>query len=200
MESFHRALAMGAHGLEFDVRRTADGLLVVVHDPRIGRMSVSRETYAALRSSRRGAALPLLTEVLREFGGAAWLDIELKVEGIEEQVLDLTHQHCRPARFVITSFDRNVIARVKQLDGGVATGWLFDRAVKPHLWQDMAVDYLAPHHRVLRPALAEAARARDVALITWTVNSPIVLRRAIELGASIIITDHPDVMLSAHAP
>src|SRR5258707_431403 len=87
MESFHAAIAAGAAGFEFDVRRSKDGKLVVIHDPRTRRprLSVARTSAAHL-------GLPLLEDVLRHFRGA-WLDIEMKVPGIERQVVDLVHRY-----------------------------------------------------------------------------------------------------------
>src|SRR5437870_293246 len=90
LESFHAAIAAGAAGFEFDVRRSRAGRLVVIHDARTRpsqgrRLRVSKSTAHAL-------GLPLLEDVLREFRGA-WLDIELKVPGIERQVLDLAHKY-----------------------------------------------------------------------------------------------------------
>ena len=42
MEAFRKAMAAGAAGFEFDVRKSADGKLVVIHDPRLGRLRISR--------------------------------------------------------------------------------------------------------------------------------------------------------------
>lgn len=195
LESFRRALAVGADGFEFDVRRSADGRLVVVHDPRLGARSVARSTYQWLLHSRRGAAMPLLPDVLREFG-SAWLDIELKAPGVEAPVLELATKFCRPGRFVITSFSRAVVARVKKLDPAAPAGWLLRRAVQPRLWEELAPDFLVPHYRALRSPLVEAARRRGLRLITWTVNRPRVLRRVLELGVDAVISDFPDLALS----
>ncbi len=195
LESFRRALELGADGLELDVRRSGDGRLVVVHDPRVGARRVARWPYSRLRATRRGATLPLLEEVVREFGGA-WLDMELKVPGVEAPVLELASRFCRPGRFVITSFSRAVVARLKQLDSSAPTGWLFDRPVPARLWEELALDYLAPHHRLFQRSLVEAARRRGLRLITWTANSPRVLQRVLELGVDIVISDLPDAALA----
>lgn len=195
LESFRRALKLGADGFEFDVRRSADGRLVVVHDARVGARWVARSTYAELRATRRGAAMPVLEEVLREFGHA-WLDIELKVPGIEAPVLDLAAKYCRRGHFVITSFSREVVAQVKALDPDAPVGWLLRRAVPPEAWQELALNYLVPHLRALQPPLVKAARQRGLGLITWTVNASRDLRRALELGVDAVISDFPDRALT----
>ncbi len=202
MESFRRAMQAGADGFEFDVRLSGDARLVVVHDARVGSRLIARSTYDQLRSAPRGAGMPLLEEVLTEFGGSAWLDIELKVDGIEQRVLEVVARYCRPGRFVITSFSRAAVARVRELQPGVPVGWLFNRPVPPERWQTLETDYLVPHCSVLRPALALLARESGRRIITWTVNTPAAVRMAGEAGAEIIITDFPDlaVQLKNHAP
>jgi len=192
MEGFARALAVGADGFEFDVRLSADGKLVVIHDPRVGKRAVASSSYAELLATRRGARLPLLEDVLREFG-RAWLDIELKVPGIEERVLELAARHCRPGNYVLTCFSRSVVARLRQLDGTAPVGWLLRRSVRPALWEDLDLDYLVPHHTALWPALVQAAQRDGLSLITWTADSPRVIQRALDLGVAAIVTDLPDL-------
>lgn len=192
MESFARALAVGADGFEFDVRLSGDNKLVIVHGPRLSRRAVSASSYQQLRATRQGAGLCLLEDVLREFGHA-WLDIELKAAGIEHRVLELAARHCRPGRYVLTSFSRSVVARVGQLDRKTPVGWLLKRPVRPALWKDLRLDYLAPHYTALRRSLVQAARRDAIPLITWTANSPRVIRRAVDLGAAVIISDFPDL-------
>ena len=186
MESFRLAIAAGAAGFEFDVRRSSDGRLVIVHDPRAGRLRVSKHTAAAL-------GLPLLEDVLRTFHGA-WLDIEMKVPGIERRVIDLAHRHLDPHRFVITSFHARSVREVKRLSPTTPAGWLFKRtlitlpawAVSPEL------DYLCPHYSVLTRRLVRMARGRGLRIATWTVNWPVTMRRVMALCPDVVITNYPD--------
>jgi len=194
MESFHKAMEAGAAGFEFDVRRSRDGALVVIHDPRKRkpRMSVARSSSVAL-------GLPLLEDVLRTFH-SAWLDIEIKVPGIERQVLELAHRHLDPARFVITSFRARSVREIKRLSPATPAGWLFKRPLlmlprwisSPEKVGLPPLEYLCPHHSVLTGHLVKMARKRGLGLITWTVNTPAALRRVRERGADVVITNFPD--------
>ncbi len=186
LASFRRALEFGAKGFEFDVRRSADGRLVVIHNPRHGRLRVARATAAQLD-------LPLLEDVFKEFS-SAWLDIELKVKGIEKPVLALARRHLDPTRYVVTSFRKSVVREVKRLSSSTPTGWLFKRPLLllPRWARRPDLDYLCPHHTVLTPRLARAARERGLGLITWTVNTPAVIERMKGLGVDVVITDFPD--------
>jgi len=186
LASFRRALEMGAHGFEFDVRRSRDGRLVVIHNPRHGRLRVARATAAQLD-------LPLLEDVLKQFS-TAWLDIELKVKGIEKPVLSLAHRYLKPNQYVVTSFRKSVVREVKRLSPSTPAGWLFKRTLLllPRWARRPDLDYLCPHHTVLTPRLARAARERGLGLITWTVNTPAAMQRMKDLGVNVAITDFPD--------
>jgi glycerophosphoryl diester phosphodiesterase len=185
MASFHAAIAAGAAGFEFDVRKSKDGKLVVIHDSRTRRprKSVARNTAAQL-------GLPLLEDVLRTFRGA-WLDIEMKVPGIERQVIELAHRYLQPERFVITSFRARSIREVKRVSPATPAGWLFKR---PRLFLPRwtkRIDFICPHHKVLTRRLARLARERGLRVATWTVNSPRDYKRVAGL-ADVIISDFPD--------
>src|SRR5437879_1809264 len=85
--SFDRALADGCDGFEFDVRLTADGEAVVCHDATVGGVEIKAATADQLK------ALPRFTEVIEGYREAAFLDIELKVGGLEKTTLELLRQH-----------------------------------------------------------------------------------------------------------
>jgi glycerophosphoryl diester phosphodiesterase len=86
--AFALAAADGADMVEFDVRLSADGLPVVIHDARTGRtatenLAVARTAAARLNRVRlkNGEALPSLIEVLDILGRAVPVNIESKVPG-----------------------------------------------------------------------------------------------------------------------
>lgn len=184
--SFHQALRMGAGGFEFDVRVSGDGKLVVVHDPHSWGRRVS-STPASLLGR------PLLEEVLREFHGA-WLDIELKVPGIERPVLELAARYLKPEHYVVTSFHARSVRELKRLSPGAPVGLLFKRPLLrlPAWARKPELDFLAPHHTVLTRRLSRVARERGLRLIAWTVNTPAAMRRMREREVDVVITDYPD--------
>jgi glycerophosphoryl diester phosphodiesterase len=79
LEALDTALAAGADGFEFDVRQTADGVLVVHHDDAIAEDVLSGLAYAdaARAAATSGYSLPRLDDVLRRCRGALLLDVEL---------------------------------------------------------------------------------------------------------------------------
>ena len=97
LASFDLCLRHGCDGFEFDVRRSADGEAVICHDATIGAMKIESTASKSL-------LLPTLENVLRQFAHRAFLDIELKVAGLESQTLAELRKHHRKRD---TSFRRS---------------------------------------------------------------------------------------------
>src|ERR1700753_3451093 len=66
LEAVRRAAQLGCDGVEIDVRRTADGRLVVVHDGRLGWRAVRRLEHREVQARMADGQAPLLGDVLRE--------------------------------------------------------------------------------------------------------------------------------------
>src|SRR5579864_1381512 len=96
--SFDRCLADGCDGFEFDVRLTADAQPVVCHDPKFEGAVIAKSPAKQL------ANLPKLEEVLRRYQESAFLDIELKVPGLERITADLLKQYPAQHGVVVSSF------------------------------------------------------------------------------------------------
>src|SRR5215469_2352354 len=86
LRAFDFALDHGCDGFEFDVRRTADAECVVCHDPRYGDMEVGKSPLSRLRAA---GEIPRLVDVISRYAGRSFLDIELKVIGLEDAVVEL---------------------------------------------------------------------------------------------------------------
>src|ERR1700686_4832774 len=80
--SFDLALEHGCDGFEFDVRLTGGGRSVVCHDPKVDGINVSQATTNQLLH------LPLFEDVVQHYSQRAFLDIELKVPGLESKALN----------------------------------------------------------------------------------------------------------------
>src|SRR6202140_5839691 len=96
LASFDQALADGCDGFEFDLRLSVDGKPVVCHDPQTGSLEIARAPAEQL------PPLPQLHDVLARYQDRAFLDIELKVSGLENITVALLRKH-PPRRGLVVS-------------------------------------------------------------------------------------------------
>jgi glycerophosphoryl diester phosphodiesterase len=122
--AFERAVELGADAIELDVRRSADGELVIFHDAKLGRDPVAKLTAPEL-SERAGYEVPTLAAVLAWARGRIRLDVELKEDGYVELVAaPLSRFHAAGGELLVTSFLDPVLVRLAGLAPAVPRGLL----------------------------------------------------------------------------
>lgn len=203
LAAFEQAVTDGADAVELDVRRTADGRLVVVHDPRVGVRAVGRLDHAELRDRVKAGQAPELDEVLTLAAGRIGVDLELKEDGYVEEVMAAVARHLAPDRYVVTSFVASVLPQVRDAEPAARTGLLLAsrrsaRGLERRV-QRAQVDFVAPHATLARSGLLAWAAERGLPAWVWTVNEPRALRALLadpRVGA--VITDRArDAVLEA---
>jgi glycerophosphoryl diester phosphodiesterase len=204
--AFRRALASGAAGVELDVRRTADGVAVVHHDPTLADGRVIAATSAAALPEE----VPTLAAALATCAGAA-VDVEVKssplepghdpAEALAREVAGLVASVAGhpggPAAVLVSSFWPSTVAAVRAAEPGVPTGLLVHPALEVRAGLDQAAALgcttLLPFRDQLDLALAEAAHILGIAVVVWTVNDRAGLVAAADAGADAVVTDEVEL-------
>lgn len=225
LEAFEGAIAVGADVVELDVRMTADGVPVVMHDLDVGATTdgqgfLHTMTLAELKrldaSGGRGprAEVPTLEEALQALSGRIGVDVEIKnlpgepafdspVEAAAEATVRMLDRAGYDGTVLLSSFNWLSIERVKAMDPGIPTGFL----TTAHIDADAALLYVASNHHeyVLpqAPAIWEAGeafvvRAHDqgVSVGTWTVDDPEAIERLFVWGLDAVATNDPAVTVA----
>jgi glycerophosphoryl diester phosphodiesterase len=183
--SFDRAMGDGCDGFEFDVRVTADGVAVVCHDPKVGVLEVARATASQLPD------VPRFGEVLKRYQDTAFLDIELKVSGLERTTSDLIQTH-RPSRgFVVSSFLPAVLSALRENDPSIPLGLICETKSQLQHWRKSPLEYVVPHRKLVSEDLVRELREANKKIFVWTVNDPSEIRRFTTYGVDGIISDDP---------
>ena len=204
LAAFRLAADQGADAIEFDVRATADGHLVVIHDASLARTTDGEGEIGALTleevrradaGGRRGAAflgerVPTLDEVLCAARGRLLVDIELKVTGIETQVVEHLARLEMIPDALVTSFLEEALLATRAVDQGVALGLLQQWPNTARL-VDLGTDVYLPPVRALSAAMVQFCRTRGVRVIPWTVRSADEARAALQWGVRALIADDP---------
>jgi glycerophosphoryl diester phosphodiesterase len=184
LASFDLALSQGCDGFEFDVRLTADGQPVVCHDATAHGLKIAESSAEKLR-------LPHLREVLARFKSTSFLDIELKVSGLETVAADLLRK-LPPARgFVVSSFLPDVLRAIHDLDATIPLGLICETQAELSLWPKLPIEYVIPHHKLVSKRLLAEIEAARKKILVWTVNATVDMKRFSKWGVHGIISDHP---------
>ncbi len=187
--SFDLALEHGCGGFEFDVRQTACGKAVVCHDPKVGKITVSRAPASRLPD------LPRLNQVLQRYGPHAFLDIELKVEDLESKVLAALHEFPVPRGYVVSSFLPEVVMGLEARSASVNIGIICENLSQLARWPQLPVDYVIPHQSLVDEKLLQETRWAGVKTVVWTVNEPEAMLRFAAMGVDGIISDRTDLLV-----
>jgi glycerophosphoryl diester phosphodiesterase len=178
LEAYEKAIEVGADMIEFDVRRTVDGVLVAVHDP------LPAVSYDELQPRP-----PRLEEVVALCAGRIALDVELKEAGYEEEALRIA----APAELVVTSFLPEVVAAAKRLRPDARVGLLL--AAEAEVPAVVDADFLAPN-----VALLDRGAVEGDGLVVWTVNDePRLARYLADPRVAAVITDDPVLALAVRS-
>lgn len=204
LDAFRRAAAMGADGVELDVRRSAEGALVVHHDAHLadGRAIVD------LAAGDLPDEVPLLDAALDACRGLV-VNVEIKnLRGDpdfdpDDALVVPVLQACQGHDVLISSFNLFTLDRCRDADPAVPTAFLAmvppDREVAGRL-VDRCVRHghqvLHPHHVGVTDHLMDLCRSKGVAVNTWTVDDPDRMRELAGLGVDGIVTNVPDVALA----
>ena len=181
--SFDQALADGCDGFEFDVRVTADGQAVVGHDPQ------SRGVKIACATIQQVSWLPLLQDVLARYRDSAFLDIELKVPGLEPMILNLLREYPPSRGFVVSSFLPEILRSVRGKSPVVPLGLICETKSQLDGWRQSAVEYVIPHQTLASTELIRKLREAGKKILVWTVNNQAGMRRFAKAGVDGIISD-----------
>jgi glycerophosphoryl diester phosphodiesterase len=190
LSAFEAAIARpGCDGAEFDVRLSADGVAVVLHDATLARVQGRPERAGSLTATQlRAFGVPTLVDVLRACGREAFLDIELK-----EDLGDTALAPARAARglpdgslanAVVSAFEPASIATVRRLAPTVAC-WLNVEDLEPATL-DLAVALgcrgISADWRVIDARSCAAVARAGLDLAAFTVTNRRTLARLERLG------------------
>ena len=202
LRSFRKALDMRSSAIEFDVRKSLDGHLVVIHDGKVdrttdGKGAVSGKTLGELQALDAGCGerIPTLDEVFDNFGGHCGLVVELKERGTEEKTVSLIKKHGLTKDVVAVSFREDCLRAVRGLDSAIPTGLITVfgfGCVKKAL--SLGCRVVATNHRFMTRRLASEARRNGLFVCCWTVNDPKRGERLARIGLDGVITDKPDLL------
>jgi len=217
MAAFRAAVELGYRYLEMDVHTTADGVLLVFHDPSLDRVTdgqgrIARLPAGTVAQARIGGVepIPLFEELVRTFPKVR-LNLDIKDWNSVRSLAAAIEQHGVHDQVLIASFsDRRRRAVVKRLSrpvaasAGIVSNALFT-VLGPVLpapairWALRGVHVLQVpvsygSVRVVTPGFVRRAHRHGLQVHVWTINDPAEMHRLLDLGVDGIVTDRADLL------
>lgn len=216
LASLSHAIELGCGGSEFDVWMTADGEVVVNHDPTFQGLEVEKLTYKELMRKKHpnGEVLPTLKQYLelgkRQLKNGSKeqptrLVLEIKTSGIsKERTLALTAACVAQVKKTkmdqlvdYICFDYDAGLKVLELDKNAKVSFLSGSAeVTPAQLKKDGYTGFDYHFNVLKsnPEFVTQAKALGLTSNVWTVNKKEDMKAMLELGLDFITTDEPELL------
>lgn len=226
LAGFRAAKMLGCDWVEFDVRLTADGGLVLCHDDWLDRTTDAKGRISdrSLREVRQvdagtwysqafaGEQIPTLEEALTlcaELGLGANVEIKaergLAVPTAVAVSASLARLGGVLGPVLVSSFISEALAEMRELAPQVPRGLLLKLLSRG--WAGLAarLDCTTVNfdHRRLSAGLVATIRAAGYPVLAYTVNDPARARLLLDWGVTSVFSDAPDIILSmitAHRP
>lgn len=205
--AYRGALEQGADWVELDVRLSADGALVVHHDP----LYADGRSVATSPSDARPAGVPLLAEALDACAGMG-VNVEIKntrgdlgpeppewsvdvADAVVEELLSRGGAPGHEKGFLVSCFDWETIERVRELAPDVPSAFLvFDLAADaeaPERTAEAGHVAIHPWDPFVDAAFLERCHRLGLAVNTWTVDDESRMADLARMGVDGIVTNVP---------
>lgn len=215
LAAFRFAVEQGADGIEFDVKLSADGHPIIIHDATVDRTTngtgkVSELTLNELRTldagswfgkSYAGEPIPTLGEVLDTVGHDLILNIELTNyttprDALPEIVADTVEKHNMTERVFFTSFHPRTVSRIAKRLPNVPRGLLllptFAGKISHFVFGKLLpLQTINPEFQLVSPGFVKKAHQRERKVFPYTINAKDDILSALMAGVDGIITDDP---------
>lgn len=194
VQAFVLADAMGADGVELDVRLAPDGRLLVKHDPLPADLD-DLEGYPELREVLAVCGEMLVNVEIKNSAGELDRDA---VEAVVELTIAEMRSHGLAERWIISSFDWDTIERCRAIAPDIATAYLVMEATAGVIAQTASAGHIAVHPDEQSVTAETVAACHDagLAINTWTCNDPVRLVELADWGVDAVCTDKPDIALA----
>lgn len=208
--AFYTGIFMGANGIETDVQRAKDGVLVLFHDDTLLRVtgqpgSVEDYTFDQLREfdvKKNGFTDKIVAfeDFLQHF---AFRDItfaiELKGEGVEQDTASLLRKYHLEDKAVVTSFQLEYLKNFRAFAPEFQIGYLTE-SIETETLEELKVlgaEEYCPEAHLMTPELVAKWHAMGFRVRAWGVYNPDLMRHACACGADGMTVNFPD-LLTAH--
>jgi len=221
ISAFLLAVQQKADGIEFDVKLTRDGKVIVLHDQTLQRTTTGQGNFkhyafedlqkldAGVNFSANftGEKIPLLEEVLEAVSGKLGINIELTNystpnDDLIEQVAAVLKRFGNSTGVMFSSFSWDNLKKVRRVCPDIPRGLLALPGIAGWLSRspfnrNVPHDAIHPYYKNVTRGMVKKVHHDLKKVNVWTVNDPVEIRRLTGFGVDMIMTDDPALAKSA---
>lgn len=212
LSAIRQAITDQSDYAEIDVQETLDGVIVVLHDSDLMRvtgekLNIWETTFAEVRELDAGSwfspefageKIPTLEEAIAVAQDRIKLNIELKFykhnQKLTERVVSIIRSENFADQCIITSMNYQELLKVKELYNRIKVGFIFFEAIGSVF--DFNVDLFSIFRNKATASFISKAQKREKEVHVWLVNTPVAMEHFIYLGVDNIVTDYPAKLVS----
>ena len=207
LKAFKKAIELKADFIEFDVLKSKDGEIVVMHDANTLRTTghfglIKKMTLEELKrlDCGNGERIPTLRELIKLAKGKIGLNCEVKARGLAEQIVSIINEEEMIESTIISSFKHDVLLRIQKLEPRIKlasleptrTGWIKSWLSRKKLI-NVAINNkfysINPFFKLVNENFKNKAHNNNIKIFPWTVNSESAIKKVINIGVDGIITN-----------
>jgi len=212
LDSFQKALSLGANMIELDVHRCQSGEVVVAHDKDIERLTSQKGLIKEKGLTElKQLGFFSLAQVLEHLPFHTNINIELKERETAEPVAELLRYHLKIGKFqfdnfLISSFDFSAIKKFKTLMPQIKVGLLISRnpfsclikifpfVIDFYIRRARKIKAFSLHldKKLVRPNIIKKIHQNNLRIFVYTVNQSEEIKQLKQWGVDGIFSDYPD--------
>jgi glycerophosphoryl diester phosphodiesterase len=208
LKAFELAIELGADFIEFDVRKTQDEEIVIMHDPGVFRMThklglVKNLTLKKIKSlnTSDGERIPTLKELLQATKGKIGYMCEIKVKGIVDDVVQILSKNNVLDSTILISFKHQELLKSQNEHPGLKLGaiipsgfrWITSLFCRKGLISRLSEKNffsINPFYPLVNKKFVNLAHQNGLKVFPWTVNSKNKMEKLSSMGVDGILTNH----------
>lgn len=197
---------------EIDVQETKDGVVVLMHDENLKRLTginktVSELDYNKLEKLNIGIhysheyhteKIPTLNQVIKECNGKIHLIIEIKpyynTKNLTEKVVNIVEANNFQKQCMIHSLSYNILLYVKRLNPNIPTGYIIYKPINNLTL--LNVNFYSINEKSITKNLVTRIHNSNKGVYVWTVDNHANMYKILNLNTDGIITDKPYLLIS----
>jgi glycerophosphoryl diester phosphodiesterase len=201
LAAIRKGIDLGVDFVEIDLRCTADGVLVALHDSSVSRTTdgkghVNRLSLGEVKAldAGKGESIPTLEEVLHVMKGKTGLMLELKIRGLAKKTVEAVRRAGFKEPVLYASFLHEELTIIRSVNAEASVMALFGRLPQAPVVEAMkySPSHVGLRHDTVTGCLVEAFHHQDLLVFVYTADRTCDIQRAFSAGVDGIISNVPE--------